>query len=95
MKGIAATPILATAGAGVLAGCDSGEADATEIEKDPTADMYPVPRNEAFTLDRDITEEKLATTYNNFYEFGTSKNIWAKAQALPPVSALSPVSALP
>jgi sulfoxide reductase catalytic subunit YedY len=83
MKGIAATPILATAGAAVLAGCDSGEADATEIEKDPTADMYPVPRNEAFTLDRDITEEKLATTYNNFYEFGTSKNIWAKAQALP------------
>ncbi len=83
VKSIAATPILASAGAAILAGCDSGEAVATEIEKDPTSDMYPVMRNLAYRLDREITDEKLATTYNNFYEFGTSKNIWAAAQKLP------------
>ncbi len=44
--------------------------------------LYPVERNEAFTLDRPITAEKEATTYNNYYEFGSSKNIWRGAQAL-------------
>ncbi|MGU9961952.1 MAG: protein-methionine-sulfoxide reductase catalytic subunit MsrP [Candidatus Puniceispirillales bacterium WSBS_2018_MAG_OTU23] len=42
----------------------------------------PAERNLAFTLDRDITEESDATTYNNFYEFGSSKNIWKAAQKL-------------
>ncbi len=50
---------------------------------DPTAGMYPRPRNAKFTLDRELTDEKVATTYNNFYEFGTSKNIWKEAQKLP------------
>lgn len=39
------------------------------------------PRNARYTLDRPITPEKLATTYNNFYEFGDSKNIWQTAQS--------------
>ena len=29
-----------------------------------------------------ITDEKLATTYTNFYEFGSSKNIWRRASKL-------------
>ena len=29
-----------------------------------------------------MTAEKLATTYNNFYEFGTDKSIWRDAQKL-------------
>jgi sulfoxide reductase catalytic subunit YedY len=29
-----------------------------------------------------MTAEKLATTYNNFYEFGTDKSIWREAQKL-------------
>uniref|UniRef100_UPI003137E8DB protein-methionine-sulfoxide reductase catalytic subunit MsrP n=1 Tax=Ferrovibrio terrae TaxID=2594003 RepID=UPI003137E8DB len=33
-------------------------------------------------LGRDMTEEKVATSYNNFYEFGTTKNIVKPAQAL-------------
>ena len=49
---------------------------------DPTADLYPVKRNEKFVLDRPITEEKINTNYNNFYEFGTSKQIARNAQAL-------------
>ena len=43
---------------------------------------FPAPRNTAYTLDRDITNEEDATTYTNFYEFGSSKNIWRKAQKL-------------
>ena len=43
---------------------------------------YPARRNNAYALDRDLTPEKEATTYNNFYEFGSSKNIWRDAQKL-------------
>jgi len=43
---------------------------------------FPAPRNEAYTLDRPITVEDEATTYTNFYEFGSSKNIWRRAQKL-------------
>ncbi len=34
-------------------------------------------------VDRPITDEALATKYNNFYEFGGGKSIWQAAQALP------------
>src|SRR5438067_8488062 len=49
---------------------------------DPTQDLYPAARNEKFVLDRPITDEKVNTNYNNFYEFGTSKYIGRAAQAL-------------
>jgi sulfoxide reductase catalytic subunit YedY len=59
----------------------SGPADLTR-EPDPTDDLYPARNNPAFTLDRPMTEEQVAATYNNFYEFGSSKTIWRQAQAL-------------
>jgi len=77
---------------GALAGCDddgSAVAEETQLAEtasdapDPSASLYPVPRNETFKVARAITEEEVATTYNNYYEFGTSKSIWRKAQALP------------
>jgi sulfoxide reductase catalytic subunit YedY len=49
---------------------------------DPTRDLYPVKRNENYALDRPITDEKINTSYNNFYEFGTSKNVVKAAQNL-------------
>ena len=49
---------------------------------DPTKDLYPAKRNEAYTLDRPVTDEKINTSYNNFYEFGSSKNIVKASQAL-------------
>ena len=49
---------------------------------DPTADLYPAARNTAFTLDREVTEEKFNLAYNNFYEFGSHKQIAKAAQAL-------------
>jgi sulfoxide reductase catalytic subunit YedY len=53
-------------------------------EVDPTAALYPARRNEAFTLDRDVTPEKITTNYNNFYEFSTSKHLSADPLKLRP-----------
>ncbi len=50
---------------------------------DPSAHLYPVPRNHTFKFSRPITPEDIATTYNNFYEFGSHKRISDAAQALP------------
>src|SRR5262249_6761751 len=49
---------------------------------DPTKDLYPAKRNAAFALDRPITDERINTSYNNFYEFGMTKSIARAAQAL-------------
>ena len=49
---------------------------------DPTKDLYPAKRNEKYALDRPVTEERINTNYNNFYEFGTSKNVARASQAL-------------
>jgi sulfoxide reductase catalytic subunit YedY len=49
---------------------------------DPTKDLYPVKGNEKFTLDRPVTDEKINTNYNNFYEFGSSKSVSKAAQGL-------------
>lgn len=56
---------------------------AEEAPPDPTADLYPAPRNARYELDRPVTDERQATTYNNFYEFGSHKQIWRAAQRLP------------
>jgi methionine sulfoxide reductase catalytic subunit len=49
---------------------------------DPSGELYPVPRNARYEVDRPITAEKYATTYNNFYEFGSHKEIYREAQQL-------------
>jgi len=77
IKGIAAGSMLLAAGA---LGTGRARADAPA---DPSAKLYPMKRNEAYKLDRPITDEKLATSYNNYYEFGSSKDIKDDAQALP------------
>ena len=64
----------------LLAGCEDDPPIVAET--DPSASRYPVKRNTLYTLDREITPEAQATTYNNFYEFGSHKDIWESAQAL-------------
>ncbi|MGI9420545.1 MAG: protein-methionine-sulfoxide reductase catalytic subunit MsrP [Geminicoccaceae bacterium] len=49
---------------------------------DPSAGLYPVERNTAYTLDRPLTPEEDVLSYNNFYEFGSHKSIASAAQAL-------------
>ncbi|MBY0322669.1 MAG: protein-methionine-sulfoxide reductase catalytic subunit MsrP [Reyranella sp.] len=51
-------------------------------DKDPSAALYPAKRNDKYGVPTPMTAEKLATTYNNFYEFGTDKSIWRDAQKL-------------
>lgn len=92
LKAAAAGPILLVAPA-LLAGCDegpsaeaagSGETQvAAALPADPSAGLYPAQRNLRYRLDRDLTSEELATTYNNYYEFGSSKNVWKAAQKMP------------
>ncbi len=43
---------------------------------------YPPKVNSLYKVKRAITKERLATTYTNFYEFGSSKNIWRRAAML-------------
>jgi len=50
--------------------------------KDPSAALYPAKRNDKYGVPTPMTAERLATTYNNFYEFGTDKSIWRDAQKL-------------
>jgi sulfoxide reductase catalytic subunit YedY len=72
--------ILAASGFGLAAAALPGIAFA---QNDPTADLYPAPRNSKYTIERPVTPESTNTSYNNFYEFGTHKNIASAAEALP------------
>ncbi|PLW79123.1 protein-methionine-sulfoxide reductase catalytic subunit MsrP [Cohaesibacter celericrescens] len=75
-----------------LAGCNSEvahdvaddmtQSTSTSDYKDPTMDLYPAKRNEAYKLERAVTDETVNATYNNFYEFGSHKHISKAAQAL-------------
>jgi methionine sulfoxide reductase catalytic subunit len=50
---------------------------------DPSANLYPAKRNDKYALDRPITDEKINSNYNNFYEFNSSKHVAEEAQLLP------------
>ncbi|MFQ5533952.1 MAG: protein-methionine-sulfoxide reductase catalytic subunit MsrP [Sphingomonadales bacterium] len=52
-----------------------GDALAGADQSSTIANRFPAPRNRAFRLDRPITDESLAGSYNNFYEFGSHKRI--------------------
>lgn len=84
VKSLAAGPILLSGTATLLAACD-GEAGEEKAAggPDPSAGLYPVQRNLRYRPGRPITDEKWATTYNNFFEFGSHKQISSRAQSLP------------
>jgi sulfoxide reductase catalytic subunit YedY len=78
IQGLAAGPILLAGGIG-LPGLAAAQ------DADPTADLYPAARDPRYTLDDripELSDERLVTTYNNFYEFGSHKQISQAAQAL-------------
>ena len=66
--------------AGAVAGC--GDVSSAAEAADPSTSLYPFQRNAAYTLDRAITSQDIVTSYNNYYEFGASKNIVRAAQRL-------------
>ncbi len=53
-------------------------------EDDPSAALYPAKPNPAFAdAGRPVTDATYNTTFNNYYEFGSSKRIAAAAEKLP------------
>jgi methionine sulfoxide reductase catalytic subunit len=67
-------------GLGLISGLTPGcgpVSDANLIgaqESPPGRDLYPAPRDSRFTLDRPLTDEAYAASYNNFYEFSAFKS---------------------
>ena len=66
-----------------LPGMALAQGAAANKDADPSAALYPAKRNDRYGKPEPITTEKLATTYNNFYEFDTDKSIWRAAQKMP------------
>ena len=74
-------------GMGALVAATGGfvsAAHAAAPPPDPSTGLYPVPRDDKYVLDRPITDEKLSTHYNNFYEFTDDKDVDADALPLRP-----------
>jgi methionine sulfoxide reductase catalytic subunit len=68
-----------TAGAAALFAAGGARA-----EDDPSAGLYPAKLNAKFAdAGRPVTPEDANAKYNNYYEFGTSKQIYSEAEALP------------
>jgi len=78
LKTVATGSILAVV---PLAAC-SPAAEEEMAEAVDEVSLYPVPRNPAYTIERELTPMDVAGTYNNFYEYGSSKDIWRDAQQL-------------
>lgn len=68
--------------AGLLAGCNNGQEAKQHIQH--SAQVLPkleAPHNTAYALDRPLTDETVASQFNNFYEFSNSKDdVWQRAQ---------------
>jgi sulfoxide reductase catalytic subunit YedY len=75
IKGLGAGSLLAAASPWLLAG-------SARAAEDPSADLYPVRRNLRYRVDGEITPAEITSTYNNFFEFGSSKRISEAALAL-------------
>jgi sulfoxide reductase catalytic subunit YedY len=61
---------------GLISACGpAGDAVRVGAQEQPAAaDLYPARRNPQFTLDRPVTGEAYAASYNNFYEFSVFKS---------------------
>lgn len=68
-----------------LVGCQKSQAQSGDLESTfKLPEIKPLPTNPDFArVDRPITNQTLASSYNNFYEFGGTKSIWRSAQNLP------------
>jgi sulfoxide reductase catalytic subunit YedY len=76
---------LAALGFGAMSLGFAGHAAAQQAPQ-PAASTAPLgaagPMNDTYKPGRDLTAEKYATTYNNYYEISDSKNLWRDAQML-------------
>ena len=83
MKNLIGAGLSATA-LSTLTGCrvKSETAKNSEFKTLPITSKFITNPNFS-EVDRPITNQSLATKYNNFYEFGGTKSIWQAAQLLP------------
>lgn len=80
-----ATPEALVMNRRAILGAGAALLPATAMAQQASGIVPPLPehqRNLRFRPERDITPEREATTYNNFYEFGTSKNIVREANRM-------------
>jgi len=58
-----------------IMGCNSPNQDSKNLA---ASNLKPLTftKNSSFSLDRPLTEESVAATYNNFYEFSGNKDVW-------------------
>lgn len=73
-------------GAIALNGCRQplSKSDQSDFEATLGRKIPDITANPDFqTLDTPTTEQQYASRFNNFYEFGGTKDIWQQAQALP------------
>lgn len=67
-----------------LGACQKSSAIEPELRRTLGRPLEGVTPNAAFQdVGRPVTEQVHASSYNNFYEFGGTKNIWSNAQRLP------------
>ncbi len=79
--------LLAGMGAGLLSISAPSFAKEGDVKNDElfdlTRSLYPASRNDIYQVsERPLTAREDTIGYNNFYEFGSHKNIWRTAQAL-------------
>ncbi len=70
--------VLGASSIAIAAGCRAARPEAEEGDRGPdlppeVTRLYPARRNDAYRVDRSLTPEAAAATYNNFYEFTTDK----------------------
>ncbi len=59
-----------------IAGTLSAESHGRKDKRPDRGHTYPAIQNPGFTLDRPLTDEKVAARYNNYYEFSTGKSVY-------------------
>lgn len=55
---------------------DNKKENIIKVPSTPTSSLYPAKRNLIYTLDRPLTDETAAASYNNYYEFSSGKEVW-------------------
>ncbi|HEX2834943.1 MAG TPA: protein-methionine-sulfoxide reductase catalytic subunit MsrP [Thermoanaerobaculia bacterium] len=66
------------AGSIALAACGPAR---NEVAKTIPLRALAAPRNPRYTLDRPLTDQITAASYNNFYEFTSNKDVWRRTGA--------------
>jgi methionine sulfoxide reductase catalytic subunit len=67
----------------VMAGVIASSITAPAVMRSARAETSaPIAANPKYAVDRPLTGEQFATTYNNYYEFSDDKDLWRAAQVL-------------